>query len=99
MLHFENNGLIPGEQKNNRVRSKGTKDKLLIVKMVLRNVKRRKIILRVTCIDHKISFRLIPFQLDCEEHSNNWYQVIRNNIRQFLKTAINSWNMLLTVNN
>ena len=40
--HFENNGLIPDEQKGNRIKSRGTKDQLLIDKMIIRNAKRRK---------------------------------------------------------
>ena len=39
--HLENNGLIPDEQKGNRRKSRGTKDQLLIDKMILRNAKRR----------------------------------------------------------
>ena len=35
--HLENNGLIPDEQKGNRRKSRGTKDQLLIDKMILRN--------------------------------------------------------------
>ena len=40
--HFENNGLIPDEQKGNRIKSRGTKDQLLIDKMIIRNAKRQK---------------------------------------------------------
>ena len=35
--HLKNNGLIPDEQKGNRRKSRGTKDQLLIHKMILRN--------------------------------------------------------------
>ena len=38
--HLENNGLIPDEQKGNRRKSRGTKDQLLIVRMILWNAKR-----------------------------------------------------------
>ena len=40
--HLEQNGLILEEQKENRRKSRGTKDQLLIDKMILRNAKRRK---------------------------------------------------------
>ena len=40
--HFENNGLIPNEQKGNRRKSKGTKDQLLIDNMIIRNAKKQK---------------------------------------------------------
>ena len=45
--HLENNGLIPDEQKGNRRKSRGTKDQLLIDKMILRNAKRLKTKLHV----------------------------------------------------
>ena len=51
--HLENNGLIPDDQKGNRRKSRGTKDQLLIDKMILRNAKRRKTNLHVTWIDYK----------------------------------------------
>ena len=35
--HLENNGIIPDEQRGNRRKSRGTKDQLLIDKMILRN--------------------------------------------------------------
>ena len=49
--HLENNGLIPDEQKGNRRNSRGTKDQLLIDKIILRNAKRRKTNLHVAWID------------------------------------------------
>ena len=68
--HLENNGLIPDEKKGNRRKSRGTKDQLLIDKMILRNTKRRKTNLHVAWIDYKKSFRLATSQLDCEKPSN-----------------------------
>ena len=68
--HLENNGLIPDEQKGNRRKSRGTKDQLLIDKMILRNAKRRKTNLHVAWIDLQKSFRLATSQLDCEKPSN-----------------------------
>ena len=45
---LENNGIIPDEQKDNRRKSRGTKDQLFIDKMIIRNAKRRKTNLHVT---------------------------------------------------
>ena len=54
MLNYlENNSLIPDEQKSNRRKSRGTKDQLLIDKMILRNAKRRKKNLLAAWIDYK----------------------------------------------
>ena len=93
--HLENNGLIPDEQKGNRRKSRGTKDQLLIDKMVLRNAKRRKTNLHVAWIDYKKAFDSLPHSWIAKS-----LQIlgISNNIRQFLNTAMNSWNTLLTVN-
>ena len=93
--HLENNGLIPDEQKGNRRKSRGTKDQLLIDKMILRNAKRRKTNLHVAWIDYKKAFDSLP---------HSWIAKrlqmlgISDNIRQFLNVAMNSWNTLLTVN-
>jgi len=93
--HLERNGLIPEEQKGNRRKSRGTKDQLLIDKMILRNAKRRKTNLHVAWIDYKKAFDSLP---------HSWIAKsleilgVSSNIRQFLKTAMSSWNTLLTVN-
>ena len=93
--HLKNNGLILDEQKGNRRRSRGTKDQLLIDKMILRNAKRRKTNLHVAWIDYKKASDSLP---------HSWIAKslqmlgISDNIRQFLKVAMNSWNTLLTVN-
>ena len=58
--HLENNGLIPDEQKGNRRKSRGTKNQLLIDKMILRNAKRRKTNLHVTWIDYQKAFDSLP---------------------------------------
>ena len=54
--HPENNGLIPEEQKGNRRISRGTKDQLLIDKMILQNSKRRNTNLHVA-FTKKLSIR------------------------------------------
>ena len=93
--YLEQNGLIPEEQKGNRRKSRGTKDQLLIDKMILRNTKRRKTNLHVAWIDYKKAFDSLP---------HSWITKslemlgVSSNIRQFLKTAMSSWNTLLTVN-
>ena len=89
------NGLNPEEQKGNRRKLRGTKDQLLIDKMIRRNAKRRKTNLHVAWIDYKKAFDSLP---------HSWITKslemlgVSSNIRQFLKTAMSSWNTLLTVN-
>ena len=92
--HLEQNSLIPEERKGNRRKSRGTKDQLLIDKMMLRNAKRRKTNLHVALIDCKKAFESLP-------HSwitKSLEMLGVRNIRQFLKTAMSSWNTLLTFN-
>ena len=85
--HLEQNGLIPEEQKENRRKSRGTKDQLLIDKMILQNAKRRKTNLHVAWIDYKKAFDSLP---------HSWITKslemlgVSSNIRQFLKTAMSS---------
>ena len=93
--HLEQNGLIPEEQKGNRRKSRGAKDQLLIVKMIMRNTTRRKTNLHVAWIDYKKAFDSLP---------HSWITKslemlgVSSNIRQFLKTAMSLWNTQLTVN-
>jgi hypothetical protein len=93
--YLEQHGLIPDEQKGNRRQSRGTKDQLLIDKMILRNAKRRKVNLHVAWIDYKKAFDSLPHSwiAKCLDMLG-----ISSNIRQFLKTAMASWNTLLAVN-
>ena len=58
--HLKNNGLIPGEQKGNRRKSRNTKDQLLIYKIIQRNAKRRKTNLHVAWVDYKKAFDSLP---------------------------------------
>ena len=61
MLNYlENNGLIHDKQKGNRRKPRGTKDKLIIDLMMLRNVKRRKTNLHVAWIDYNKAFDSLP---------------------------------------
>ena len=96
MLNYlENNGLIPEEQKGNPRKSRGTKNQLLIDKMILRNAKRRNTNLQVAWIDCKKVFDSLP-----PSWITKSFQMlgISDNIRQFLNVAMNSWNTLLTIN-
>ena len=93
--HMEQNGLIPEEQKGNHRKSRGTKDQLLIDKMILRNAKRRKTNLNVAWIDYKKAFDSLPYSWSTKSLE---MLGVSSNIRHFLKTAMSSWNTLLTVN-
>ncbi|XP_063599561.1 uncharacterized protein LOC134775881 [Penaeus indicus] len=67
--HLEENELLPDEQKECRKRSRGTKDQLLIDKMIIRNCKRRGTSLGMAWIDYKKAFDMIPHSwlVECME--------------------------------
>lgn len=67
--HLEDNELLPEEQKGCRRRSRGTKDQLLIDKMVLKDCKSRKSYLAMAWIDYKKAYDMIQHSwiLECLE--------------------------------
>ena len=93
--YLENNNLIPEEQKGNRRQTRGTKDQLLIDKMILRNSKRRKTNLNMAWIDYKKAFDSVP---------HTWIQKclqiygVSTNIQDFLKKIMMKWSTILTAN-
>ena len=58
--HLENKDLLPVEQKGGRKGSRGTKDQLLIDKMIIRNSKRRQTNLAMAWIDYKKAYDMVP---------------------------------------
>jgi Reverse transcriptase (RNA-dependent DNA polymerase) len=94
--HLEKNKLMPVEQKGCRKSSRGTKDQLLIDKMVLRNCKRRHVNLFTSWIDYKKAYDSVPhsWMLKCLD-------LVKANsvIIQFLKKAMELWKTQLTINN
>ena len=78
-----------------RRNSRGTKDQLLIDKMILRNSRRRKTNLHFAWIDYKKAFDSLPHSwiAKCLEIVG-----VSGNIRKFLRVAMASWKTVLTVN-
>ena len=58
--YLENMKLLPEEQKGCRRKSRGTKDKLLIDKTVLKDCKKRHTNLCMAWIDYKKAYDLVP---------------------------------------
>ena len=89
--HLCKYNLIPEKQKGNRRNSRGTKDQLLIDKMILRNS------VRLICMSHGLTTRRHSI------HYHSWIakclEIVRisGNIRQFLRVAMASWKTVLTV--
>ena len=57
--HLENQDLLPKEQKDCRQRLCGTKDQLLIDKVVIKNCKRRKTTLNMAWIDFRKAYNMV----------------------------------------
>ena len=90
---YDGKGLLVDEQKGCRRKSRGTKDQLLIDKMVLRSCKRHLCGLGMTWIDYRKAYDLIPhtWLLKCM----NTFGVASNMI-SLLENSMNTWRTDLT---
>ena len=91
--YLKETNTIPHQQKGCRRKCRGTKDQLLINKMVMMNSKRRKNNLSMAWIDYKKAFDMIPHSwlIECLEI----YSAEENTIR-FLKNTMPNWKTILT---
>ena len=91
--YLEETNTIPHQQKGCRRKCRGTKDQLLIDKMVMMNSKRRKTNLSMAWIDYKKAFDMMPHSwlIECLEI----YGAEENTIR-FLKNTMPNWKTILT---
>ena len=58
--HLEENGILPEEQKGCKRKCRGTKDQLLIDKVILRDCKKWKTNLAMSWIDYRKDLRFDP---------------------------------------
>ena len=65
--YLEDTNTIPKEQKGCRRKCKGTKDQLVIDKIIMQNCKRRKTNLSMAWIDYRKAFDMVPHSwlLEC----------------------------------
>ena len=97
--HLDEKELLPVEQKGCRKKSRGTKDQLLIDKMVIKNCKRRKTGLAMAWIDYKKAYDMIPHSwlVECMEMfgvAENMIAMIKNSMHKW-KTELTSGNQSL----
>ena len=85
--HLDGNNLLPDEQKGCRKRSRGTKDQLLIDKMILKDAKNGKN-LSMAWIDYKKAYDMVPHSwlLEVVEMLG-----VAGNIGGLLKSSMASW--------
>ena len=91
--HLQEKHLLPDEQKGYRRNSRGTKDQLMIDKMVLRNCKRRMTNLCIAWIDYKKAYDLVPHSWikRCLE-----FFKISGKVRNLLECTMPQWRVELT---
>ena len=91
--YLEETNTIPHQQNGCRRKCRGTKDQLLIDKMVMMNSKRRKTNLSMAWIDYKKAFDMMPHSrlIECLEI----YGAEENTIR-FLNNTMPNWKTVLT---
>ena len=91
--HLESEKLLPEEQKGCRKQSRGTKDQLMIDKMVMKNCRRRLTNLCVAWIDYKKAYDMVPHSwiLACLTMFK-----VADNIRNLIRKSMRSWTVELT---
>ena len=94
-LFLDTNKLIPWQQKGNKRKSHGTKDQLLIDKLITNLAKKKKRNLRMIWIDYKKAYDSVPHSwiLRCLKIFH-----IADNIITFLETSMQSWQTILLLN-
>ena len=70
--HLEKTNSLPWEQKRCRKRSRGTKDQLLIDKMIVKDCKRRLTSLAVAWIDYRKAYDMVPHSWIQKVHGDVW---------------------------
>ena len=93
--YFEQEQLLPEEQKGCRQGNRGTKDQLLIDKTVLKDCKKRYSNLSMAWIDYKKAYDFVLHSLinECIELFG-----IAENVRNFLERSMEKWKLSLTSN-
>ena len=94
--HLEKTNSLPWEQKRCRKRSRGTKDQLLIDKMIVKDCKRRLTSLAVAWIDYRKTYDMVSHSSiqKCIEMFG-----VAVNVRSFVNTSMKQWNTKLTASN
>ena len=93
--YLEKENLLPNEQKGCKRNSRGTKDKLLIDKTVLKDCRKRNTNLAMAWIDYKTAYDLVlhSWIKECLELMG-----IAENVRELLEKSMKQWKLLLTSN-
>ena len=90
---LEEGDILPMEQKGCRRKSRGTKDQLLIDKMILNDCRMRHKNLAMAWVDYKKAYDMVPHSwiIECLKMA-----CVPQNITTFLQQSMRSWNTELT---
>ena len=91
--YLEETNTLPKEQKGCRRNTRGTKDHLLVDKMIMRNCKRRKTNLSMAWIDYRKAFDMVPHTwiIECLRIYG-----AADNLVTLLSNTMNHWKTTLT---
>ena len=91
--YLDSSGILPVEQKGCRRYSRGTKDQLLIDKLIIKNCKRRKTNLSMASIDYKKAYDMIPHSwiLECLKMVG-----VDEKVVTMLENSMGQWEVMLT---
>ena len=87
--HLEQANILPWEQKGCRKGSQGTKDQLIIDKMIVKNCKKRLTSLAVAWMNYRKAYDMVP---------HSWIEKCMNmfgvavNVRSFISESMKHWN-------
>ena len=92
-VHLDQKKILPTEQKGCRKNSRGTKDQMLIDKMIINNCKKRLTNLYMGWIDYKKAYDMVPHSwiLECMSIYG-----IAENVIQLMKGSMEQWKTELT---
>ena len=90
---LDEHNILPQEQKGCRKKSSGTKDQILIDKMILQDCKQKHKNLAMAWVDYRKAYDLVPHSwiLECLELAG-----ISENIKNFIDNTMKKWTTELT---
>ena len=90
---LEESDILPTEQKGCRKKSRGTKDQLLIDKMILADCKKRQKNLAMAWVDYKKAYDMVPHSwvAECLKMAQ-----VPQNVTTFLQRSMRNWKTELT---
>ena len=92
-IYLESNELLHDEQKGCRRKSRGTKDQLIIDRVILTDCKRRQKNLAMAWVDYKKAYDMVPHSwiIECLKLVN-----ISENVVNFINKSMPKWKTVLT---